>query len=325
MTEVETGANILTHSRMSCARKCPKMHYYAYVLGVKPARQARPLYLGSAIHMGRDELAKGYDIEQAIETVLAECKTTEPVGDEELHTKWQVDNEIIANLLRGYAWRWSEMPMKFIASEFQFNMPIVNPATGRTSRTFTAAGKIDGIVDLGGRLAENELKTCSEDLSADSIYWSRLRIDQQISLYFIGAQSAGYNVETILYDVIRKPSIRLKQKETPAEYGERLLADIGDRPDFYLARKEIPRLESDLDEFRWELWDTAKLLSDCERYGRWPRNTGACVMFGQCPYLDLCLHGWKDGDELPEKYMRVENIHQELLKETENGNDNSTA
>lgn len=53
-----------------------------------------------------------------------------------------------------------------------------------------------------------EHKTTSEDVSLGADYWKRLKIDQQISNYFVGARALGFEPDGCLYDVIRKPSIR---------------------------------------------------------------------------------------------------------------------
>lgn len=53
-----------------------------------------------------------------------------------------------------------------------------------------------------------EHKSTSEDITVGSDYWKRLRLDPQISNYFVGARSLGFEPEECLYDVVRKPGIR---------------------------------------------------------------------------------------------------------------------
>jgi hypothetical protein len=262
-------------------------------------------------------LAQGKTQDEAISAAMGVWDASPMPEDPEGQVRWETDREVVASLLAGYAWRWSESPLKFVASEFVFNMPIVNPATGRPVRGIVAAGKVDAVVNLDGtRLAVDELKTTGDDIGPESDLWQRVRIDQQISLYVLGARHAGHAVETVLYDVVRKPSIRLKQKETPADFGKRLLDDIGTRPDFYFARREIPRLQSDLEEFRAELWQAAMMLRECKRRQFWPRNTAACLIFSRCPYFDLCLSGWKpNAGALPSGYVVIDTAHPELESE----------
>ena len=105
----------------------------------------------------------------------------------------------------------------------------------------------------------------------------------------------------------------LTRDETPDEYGERIMQDIGIRPDFYFARREIPRLESDIVEYQHELWQMAHIINDCRKHNRYPRNTDACIGFGKCDYFDVCTGGYDINSGIaPDGFIKVENIHQEL-------------
>jgi hypothetical protein len=200
-----------------------------------------------------------------------------------------------------------------------------------------------------------EHKTASDDLEPDSDYWKRLRIDQQISAYYIAARAKGHDIQTVLYDVTRKPEIgplqiplldgdgfkivldaageRVRTKDgkkwresgdkeqgwvlqcriqTAREFGERLTADIAARPDYYYRRQEIPRLDKDIEEFRYELWQMQQQMRDSQKGGRWFRNTSSCIGFGRCPYFDICTNGRDVSESTPEGFVRVENIHPEL-------------
>lgn len=310
-------AHLLTHSRMSTFKTCAKKHYYAYEIGLRRASVAKPLRMGAAIHLGRDRWNQGDSQEDAIaQAVEGYAVLPDWCNTDDLVAEWMLERQIVAVMLAGYFWRWGK-PQRVIASEFGFDMQIKNPDTGHNTPIFNLAGKIDGIVTLeDGRLAVAELKTTGESIEPDSDYWKRLRIDQQISAYFLAARAKGHDVQTVLYDVIRKPSIRPKLvkgvRETVEEYGVRLTADIGERPDFYFARQEIPRLESDIEEFRWELWQLQGMIRDCQRLDRWPRNTSACLTMGRCPYFDLCCDGWKPENGLPAGFTYVDRVHSEL-------------
>lgn len=307
--------NLLTHSRMSCAKTCLKKHYLRYELGLDRDRQSEPLRIGSAIHVGLDARAKSNAIEAAILLATMGYDLIPAWAEPE---EWAVEREIVARLIAGYYWRWEQDEVEIVASEIGFRIPVINPDTLARSRTWEAAGVIDKIVRLpDGRLAIQEHKTVSEDLSEGSDYWLRLRLDQQISLYVLAARTLGYDVQTVLYDVIRKPSIRPKlvkgTRETPEQFGDRLIEDIGTRPDFYFARKEIPRLESDLEEFRAELWQQGRLLRECQLSGRWYRNTNQCLHPFRCPFADLCFSGVSvDPNNPPDGFVRVTNLHPEL-------------
>lgn len=367
------GSNLLTHSRRQCRKTCPRKHYYRYELGVRRAETARPLRMGSAVHVGLDLRAQGCSTDEAIvravrsyEEAPAWCTTDEQVAD------WMVEREIVARLLAAYFWYWERpeipddlRPVKVIASEGAFDLPIVNPETGAKTTVFRNAGKRDKILQLAdGAIVVGEHKTVSEDLGADSDYWKRLELDDQISNYVITARDEGYDVRDVLFDVIRKPSMAPKlvpilddqglkivldangqrvlrenilkngqpgkghgepiqsgstekgwtlqqRRETPQEFGDRLTADIAERPDWYFARRRIPRLESDLAEFRHGLWQEQQEIQAARKNGRHYRNTAACLLMGRCEYLDVCAGGI-DPANPPQGFQRVTNIHPEL-------------
>lgn len=358
-------SNLLTNSRMTSAKTCLAKHYMEYELGVRLDTDAKPLRMGRAVHEGLDLLAKG----QTIVEVAAQIRTLYAdfpawINSDDLADEWLTECEVCVCMLSGYAWRWADDPQiaEVVCSEQQFLQEIVNPETGRTSRLWRKAGKIDKIVRLAdGRLALMEHKTCSEDISVDSDWWKQLLIDQQISLYVIAARQAGYQIDTVLYDVLRKPGLSRSHVpildadgkkivvdvrgtrvyntnatprqaadkahgwtlqtglETVEDYANRVMTDIGSRPDYYYARREVPRLDGDLLMFASELWQQAKLLTQCRKSGFWYRNTSACRRMGKCAYFDICTNGIDPLGELPTKFVRVTNVHPELSLEDDDG------
>lgn len=356
------GANLLTNSRMASLKSCPKKHWFSYELALRPDRVGEPLRMGSAFHLGLEVIGKGGTLGEAVEAVrlnysdVPEWAMQQPDG----LTDWMTECEKVTRLVCGHAWRWGTDPMEVVQTEQVFDLPLRNPETGATTPVFRLAGKLDKIVRLAdGRLAVQEYKTCSEDLSQDGDYWRHLRIDQQISLYMLAARELGFDVQTVIFDVSRKPSISPKKlsqqdttsflssktyfgeefdlrmdgevytvngqqveidasgkkpviRETPAMYGARLNADIAERPTWYFARREIPRLEMDLEEFAGEVWHYQKLLREMQLNHRWPRNSQACFNPYRCPWFDLCGSGWKDDGRVPSGFRRAANLHEEL-------------
>jgi len=53
-----------------------------------------------------------------------------------------------------------------------------------------------------------ERKTSGEDISPGSVYWTRLLMDVQISLYLDGALALGVEADGVLYDVLYKPKLK---------------------------------------------------------------------------------------------------------------------
>lgn len=219
---MNSDKQLLTHSSMAAFKECRRKFYYSYQLGLRRIDDSRALRMGSAFHAGIAALNTG-GIQEACNIVrdaYARCPEQFDLYE------WQIECETILRLVCAYDWRWSVSPLEYVVTEGAFQIPLTNPATSAPSQIFDLAGKIDGIVRLeDGRLAVKETKTVSEDLSIGSDYWRRLRIDHQISLYIHAARQANYPVDTVLYDVVRKPSISPTAVPLVDENGVKIVLD----------------------------------------------------------------------------------------------------
>jgi len=345
----------LTHSRMQSFKTCRRRHWWEYEIGIRPQTDAKALRMGTAGHNGLDALKRDddADVVAAAGAEYVFCPDNVDAYD------WSIERETVETLVAGYAWRWRAQKLQAIASEQTFCIPLLNPATNAATPVWNLAGKIDGIVKLeDDRPAVIEHKFISESLEPDGDYWRRIQLDSQISLYVYAARKLGWNVEAVLYDVVRKPTIRptavpildeagLKivldesgnrvmnrqgkprqtadknaghilqtRRMTSDEWSDKLLEDIGERPEWYYARTEIARLDSDIDELLEELWDIQKAVRDAQLNQRWYRTVtrDSCPW---CPFFPLCSsHFDAVSGEVPEGFVRLDNIHPEL-EETE--------
>lgn len=183
---------VVTNSEMKVRRRCPREHFHMYIQGIRPIEDAEALRFGTMMHAGLELLWLGHSVDDAIAAAVAGA------ANEFEAAKARV-------LLRGYDARWGREHMDDVAGvELEFRAPLVNPETGAASRTFQLGGKIDAM--LRRRFVEH--KTTSLDIGVGSVYWRALTLDPQISTYYAGAKSLGYEVDSCLYDVIRKPGQR---------------------------------------------------------------------------------------------------------------------
>lgn len=208
---------IITHSRSDCFKTCRKKHLFSYEYGIRSVLDGKALRMGSAGHAGLEALGKTDDLAVAAEAVRSYYASCPPQFDA---YEWEIECETVLRLICGYEWRWADQKFKYVACEQSFELPLTNPATGAASKTFALGGKIDGIVELeDGRLAVLECKFLGDDIGRDSELWRRMRIDSQISLYVVAARRLGFAVDCVMYNVVRKPTI----KPTPVP----LLDDLG--------------------------------------------------------------------------------------------------
>jgi hypothetical protein len=209
---------LLTNSRKKAVRRCKRYAYYQYEINRRPVEKAEPLWFGAAWH---DLLECWWS---ALMGLVVEDKTGRWPLDVALAALSQMhDLDPYARvklevMIVGYHTRWYDYitdRFTVLEVEVEFQCPLVNPTTGKHSRTFELGGKIDAIVfdRVLGIVCIVEHKSTTYSLDGDSGYWPRLRLDSQISDYYIGAKSLGHDAESCLYDVSRKPGLK-PQKAT---------------------------------------------------------------------------------------------------------------
>ncbi len=363
----------LTNSQLSSFRACRRLHYYRAEVCRLPIFTPRPLAFGTMSHLGLEAWWKEwsdrdpYPLEAAIEAAQKGFYSVS--GEAELD---ECDLVRVEEVLRGYHFRWCDQmaDVEALAVEAEFNFPLVNPMTGAASKLFTLAGKLDVVFRQRstGEVWFLEHKNTTSNIEPGSDYWTRLRMDSQISTYYDGCESLGWKPVGCIYDVLARPTIKRlmatpedqreytkgkpcictkdnvrqvttaercecggsRWKEAPRIYkGQReedesmedfrlrVRADIAENPNAYYQRAQVPRLESDLDGFRFDTWLTAQSLRAHQRDGRkyealaWPRNPDACLRWNRfCEYYDVCS-GCAD---IADPRFRTGRKHEELTE-----------
>lgn len=209
----------LTTSELKTKRRCSREHHLSYELGYRAVTQSDAARFGTLVHLGLEAwwLAPA----DRLEAALAAVDQAEPIERARARVA-----------LIGYDCLWGAEPYDVLAVEEEFRAPLINPATGRASRTFMLGGKLDVRVRHRptGDVLVVEHKTSSEDTSAGSDYWRRLLIDTQVSTYLAGATANGHPVQGVLYDVLGKPALRPSLVPLTDELGCKIvLAPTGER------------------------------------------------------------------------------------------------
>lgn len=232
--------------------QCPAKWKHAYRSRRVPAKESEALSRGRAVHEYLEAWWRGDDVMPAISDTLALC---------------------LCISYDGYY-------LKPNLSDVRVEVPFDTRFDG-----VHIAGTVDAIgLDKDGRQVIVEHKTTSQDISQGSVYWQKvMTCDLQVSLY-----RAAFPGARILYDVLRKPSLRQKQGETSGEFAERLQETIGKEPEKYFARSEIFRLESEDDDFA----DDLHAIDQLRHLPQLPRNSQACFDFNsRCGYFEHCWDG----------------------------------
>jgi hypothetical protein len=297
---------LLTNSKRACFLKCPRKFCLKYELCRAPIREARALSFGKLIHSALEAWwqGDGLGLDAIFDGAFESAR--ESGGDPYEIAKARA-------MMVGYTRRYSgdDADYETVAVEAEYRAPLLNPDTNAPSRTWVLAGKIDAIAkDRDGKIIIVEHKTTSDSVGAESKYWRKLTIDGQVSGYQVGALKLGYEPVYCLYDVLAKPkhqpkmatpeaerkytkdgklyAVQRETDETPMEYGERVFNAIMDEPEKYYSRRDVVRLESEIEKYYRDMWAIGLMIRSCQLGNIWPHNGNACTEFGGCEYFDVC-------------------------------------
>ncbi len=229
---------LLTVSRMRSFRACRRMHHYRYELGLRPVREEEgALHFGSAVHLALEHWWKATgegDYSGALQRALDALEG-------QMDSVYELARARAMMAAYHERWRRHQADFEVLGVEVEFWTDVLNPENlfdehGRVtdkrlgvSRTWRHAGKIDAIVRINGDVWIVEHKTTSENIADQAAeYWSRLLMDQQVSLYFLGAESVpelNERVAGCLYDVLRKPGERPGTVPLLDEHGVKIVLD----------------------------------------------------------------------------------------------------
>jgi hypothetical protein len=309
----------------SAYRMCRRQAYWRYVRKIVPRTAvAAPLYFGKLIHScletwhGTQHPTSGSP-DAALDRALAVIDLAIPShpSDTPQHATWHLARA----MMRGYTTRYPEERWTVLAIEHQFDAPIINPETGKTSRSFFMGGRIDGLVaETIPELDDTERTFILEHKTAatiDANYLDRLWADFQTALYAVEIErTMNLKVTGVIYNVLAKTKLQQSQGDTEAEYQEKLAAAcaknksgksklerrIAESDDEFAARLDAwyaeptrfhrERLILGRDQLRLieeEVWELTQQFLDCRRRDTWYQNPQACFLPGRtCPYFPIC-------------------------------------
>jgi len=303
--------SILTFSALDTFRCCPRKYKLRFLDCLQPRERPETLAFGSAVH---EALQLWYtlpaDAQRLMKVLeLLDAKFAARQSDVEAKRQWQLARAIMT----GYAARYAQEEFEVVAVEKEFEAEIRNPDTGRSSQTFSVAGKVDGIVRIGRELYLLEHKTAG---TLDSNYLDKLWTDTQIALYSFYLRQIGFPVVGVVYNVLLKARLQQRTGETDEEYRARAaalaaknktgrsnakrqepesddefqarLAEWYAKPEAF-HRERIYLSEDRLAMLQEEVWEVSQMFLDAKRRGKWLLNTSHCFAWSRpCEYLPYC-------------------------------------
>ena len=305
---MHTQQILTTYSFWNSYRQCPRACAWRYVEELVPLERSLSLRFGTLIHQCLEGWHQQRDLVEVLDVIERACAPTrhEPDGQAAWHHA--------TAMMLGYTMRYPAEAFSVVALEKTFAGPVYNPETGKPSRTFRLAGKVDGIVEQDGEFFLLEHKTAA---MIDGAYLERLWMDFQILLYAYALERhCGIHIAGVIYNILVKTKLRQghgesdaefrartaelaaknksgkstaqrKYPESDADFQGRLRAKYADpemfhREMLYFSREQLAEVEA-------ELWLLSQQFLHARRHGWFFRNTGQCFHYGSpCAYYPLC-------------------------------------
>lgn len=188
--------------------------------------------------------------------------------------------------------------MKWLEIEETFKLPwtVISPK-GQKLTTFLR-GRIDAAYTLPASKSPDAprlLETKTRSVVDEENLVDTMPHDLQPNTYLSALRKkTGKVPKSVLMNVVRKPQLRLKQKEDWAQFAKRIEADVRARPEWYFLRMEMRVDVQDINRSEERLND---LISDFLLWWGGEQghylNSAACVQpgYGRCPYLGWCSRG----------------------------------
>ena len=259
----------LTHSKRQAFMTCRRYFFYRYEEQIelrhkKPGRRRGTIF-GDALQAARDLEVLSVDettaeftpLEQRVAAAQEEVDRAADelllhANDQETTDELEIERVKIRVMAAAYIRRYGTLPRR----EVEYRLPLVNPDSGRSSRTFQRGGKIDGLEVISAkraRLIEDKFVG-----QIQRVMIERLPLDAQVTEYVDALLSRGWTAE-VQYRHTRYPQLNpRKGKVAPAftpggkpstaktvapeqmwEFEQRLEADVLERPEFYFDQQVL--------------------------------------------------------------------------------------
>jgi hypothetical protein len=195
-----------------------------------------------------------------------------------------------------------------VEAEFKWPVDIELPS-GKSAKTFIR-GKIDGSFRKAGKkrpwLFETKSKARLGE-HGESNLADILPHELQVNVYMLYLRWVDKQVpDGVLYNIIRRPGMYQKKKETISQFARRVANDVKLRPEYYFVRMQMTVSEKDLNRQELELRD---LVSDFllwwNGHAGHYKNSDACEnKYGVCGFLPVCSRGDYTGFYKRDKVFR---------------------
>lgn len=232
----------LSASRMRDYKNCATLYKLPVVDRIYPDVEADPLRVGTNWHGIQEIIGINLDSESKYDQLIKYIDDL--YGERPIHISeedWLVERNTFIYTAWAYFNYYEEIDkdVEVVASELEFELPLIHPETGRSVPNVRIRGRLDKLINYPDRgLFLREYKSTSSSVEDGSSFWPALRMALQPSIYYDAAKRMGYDIQGIEYDVWHKPTIKpkfLTQKntkeflETGKYFGQEFIINSGIR------------------------------------------------------------------------------------------------
>jgi hypothetical protein len=288
---------------------CRRLYYYKRIKKYEKTAYNLPFIVGRVVHVGLAALmAKSVDKKHgksnAIEIMIAEYEKERAAAIKEFVLSPEQLEELnmqeftTKGMLLAYQTKYSKMlaDIQLLGSEVEGAIDLGNDVT------FVL--KLDNVVIVRKKKILHELKT-TKQITPD--YVKRIQTDLQTAVYFHFHNIIWPDepIEEVMYDVIRKPSIRRKTKGKVKESKEAFLQRLQEwykKPDdmsvFHIERFKTPGITEDavintVVKVSEEMLRSKDIMSYYQDFDKCHSYYGDV-----CPYYELCHNGGETKENL---------------------------
>lgn len=248
--------------------RCPRLYYWRRIRKLEKKQLYIPYFIGRVMGPGisqvfEDAKKAATRFKNEFNQQVKELRSAVALSAEE-EKKIYEQKYIGQGMLEAYVQRYRKLieKTKVIRHEKPFHYTGI--------KGVTVVGKIDNVFLTEKKYYAHELKTTS-NLTPGYIKGIQTRLQPAMYYYMINeTKDSGLKLNGIMFDVIQKPSIRLKQKETYPQYLRRLVRWYEDMSEnkFYFERIHEPFVLT-----RDKVMSTIKSITDLlKMFGTEQRN-----------------------------------------------------
>lgn len=269
------------------AFQCCRMRWLLKLHGYRNTLKNRVTVFGTVMHALLERVylngvpSQGLYQEWILDIRKKEVNALRAVGEEQI----QVDLWKAEALFFAYCKYWKDdfNPTRIVATEYEFAIPFYQTLL---------RGKIDAReMDTAGDVWLWEHKFLSR--IEEDVLDVKLSMDLQSQFYLLADHAERREwAKGIKYNIIRKPGLRPKAKETQTDFLHRIRDDINARPEHYFHRYRVIWTDKNrcafMNELMIKLQEMKMVMKGALRI--W-KNQSACVSPYKCDYLDTCSTG----------------------------------